>query len=169
MQPADDWIPELHEVEDSATALDKPDYEELKKEKVRTEGRRNAFVECCASFRLKKKDVSPAARGKGRRGVVRDSLRLQENGRIAQADAKRYLPPGASLWKSRWQQVWLSRVPPLKSVSRAWQRYTEEGALFLVVKAAWQQYCTLEGLDASTCLMGNVFTADPQMPGGDDE
>jgi hypothetical protein len=84
---------------------------------------------------------------------------LPKSGCILQKDATVFLPPGGRVWQNRTSGAWHARVPPLKEVSRSWARHGEAESLFLVIREAWKQYCTLQGLDAQDCPMDGVFEA----------
>ena len=83
--------------------------------------------------------------------------KLPENARIPQAEAKMYMPDGGFVWQARRDRAWKSRAPPFTEVSRSWARHGEEHALFLVVKNAWEKWCTINGVAPDECPMVGVF------------
>ena len=88
---------------------------------------------------------------------MKAGLALPQEGRIPHSDGKKLMPPGGQLWQSRTPGAWHSRIPPLKENCRGWNAHGQEEALFGVVKAAWKQYCWLEGIPDEACPMPGVF------------
>jgi len=76
---------------------------------------------------------------------------------ISQAEAKRFLPPGAYIWRSWGQRCWIGRCPPLGSHSRTWLQYGQLRAARIVVKRCWADYLAMNGLPMTDCPIIGMF------------
>lgn len=79
---------------------------------------------------------------------------------LPQAQMKLLMPPDSFLWKSTWSGSWCARVPPMKQVSRSWNRYGEEGAAKRVISLAWLHWCQLQGKPISDCPVKGLLFDD---------
>ena len=174
LYPDDMYMQELVEVDEAAQMLEREDQKEVEKEKKTCDSRTTKYKSFAAEYlravQTLKKDAPKAK--KPRTGDSTGVKKLPADGRIKQADARKLLPPGGKVWKSRDKHAWCARTPPMPTVSRSWDKWTEKGALFRVVQAAWIQHCELEGILPDECEMGGVFNAsvdaaaEPSLPAG---
>lgn len=66
---------------------------------------------------------------------------------IPQAEAKRYIPPGSSIWRSLTRSAWCGHMPPRARCSEPWQRHgSDAAALHAIVVRMWRQHMEIEGL-----------------------
>eukprot|EP00971_Amphidinium_carterae_P046864 923177-Amphidinium_carterae.3 len=80
-----------------------------------------------------------------------------KEGRIPHEEAKLYCPEGTYVWRCKQSGSWRGVMPGFPGISRAWSKYTEDVALFLVVQALWERWCDVNGVDHSECPMQGLF------------
>ena len=173
---------ELLNIDEAMKSLDASDEKVLQKNKDNVQSRKAALASFNGEYRdrvakhkaeVEKKEKEEAAKGKKGAGRGRGRGKGGASGSdapaaapapplnlatIEQSDAKRHMPPGGSLWKSRTDSTWNSRLQPLSKHTATWARYGEEASLRIVVSECWADWCLLNGIDIEQCPMtGLVF------------
>ena len=159
----EDFTEALLEIDDAAQLLDNNDQKHIAEELKKTSSKADTYHTFALEFGAKQRELreasaaaAPKAKAKKGAPVV---PRLPENGRIEQADAKAFLPPGAKLWKSRSNGgSWNCRIEPLPQVSRKLLKHGESEALFIVIQETWKTYVLINGYSSTTLPMQGVFT-----------
>lgn len=116
-----------------------------------------------AAARAKAKP-KPKAANKKKKPVAEWRMPLASE--ISQDQAKKYIPPGASIWRSRYTGAWCSHLPPFPRCSRNWNKWGESESLRLNLVDLWQNYCMAEGIDEKDCPLRGVLDSVP-IPKGD--
>ena len=83
-------------------------------------------------------------------------LSLHDTGPEKQKDAKKWLPPGAYMWRNNGGGVWEARLPPFKQHTRSWKKHTPEVAMRIVVAKRWEQYCAINGMKIDSVAMDGI-------------
>lgn len=78
-------------------------------------------------------------------------------GFIPQEDAKKYLPPRASIWRMPRMRGWACHYPPYPRVSFRFDRWGERASVVLCWQHCWRLFLIDEGLDESACPIRGVF------------
>lgn len=81
--------------------------------------------------------------GKGGKGNGPDRPKLPSM--IEHADAKQYIPPGASIWRGLSRGEWWGHMPPRRRVSAKWADSTQFGAMLSVIRELWRQWMDING------------------------
>lgn len=101
--------------------------------------------------RLRRDDInmlSPAEKG----SLTRFKKKAKEPfpNLVSQKEAKKYLPPGASIWRGRTKMTWNGHCPPRRRISEPWGA-DEQAALALILRRLWDQYLQLSGKESDEC------------------
>ena len=93
--------------------------------------------------------VAPKGKAKAKARSKLDKHKFGK-GSIPQADAKQYLPPGASIWKDRVHGGWCCHMPPRARISEPYGS-CEASALVEILRRVWAQSLELRALDWVAC------------------
>lgn len=165
LRPNDTFSEELLHVDEAAACLDQGDRDELKAQKKKAaekcEGEEH-FVKQYKAQREKMRSATTQAQSKrGKKARTTTGYQgpacLPDLSRIDHSEAKVLAPPGAYVWRHHTAGTWNSKLPPHPACSRSWRKYTEEGALRLVLEDAWQRFCDGEGIPLSHCPLQQLF------------
>ena len=155
----------IMEIDEAQQVLAKDDVDEVQKEQKTNNAAKTKFHTFCNEFRDRKQRARAASGGGGGgggsgRGAGAAAKRPPRHLRdcdFSQAAGKAFMPPGGALWQDRNKGLKLARVPPMKPARGKWENGGPNAAQCTVIKAAWRQYCVLEGIPESQCPMGGVF------------
>lgn len=81
---------------------------------------------------------------------------------IAQAEARNYTPPGASVWCGYTRQEWCGHMPPHKRIQASWQLQGEQAALRDVLQRLWLQWAHFEGVRLEAIPIQGLFEKAPE-------
>ena len=139
--------------------LDQRDHKHIKGEQKDAEGesaQRRQFVK---EFHARRSSVraaiakaAPKPKAKAKAKAKASPPRTPLPSSIPQADARLYIPPRCSIWRSLTRGAWCAHSPPRARISEAWGRHGgDEPALRELLHRLWMQHLELEGQDMSAC------------------
>ena len=78
---------------------------------------------------------------------------------VPQSEAKKLLPPGASIWRANFHGAWQVRLPPHRGHNEAWSKYDNNPrqAMLACVKFVWGQWLTDNCLTERDCPIVGLF------------
>ena len=76
---------------------------------------------------------------------------------IPQAEAKRWLPPGCSIWRGVSKCNWNGHYAPYPRCSALWADHGEQGALLQVLRLLWSDYLEHNGMHVGDCPIAGLF------------
>ena len=157
-----DTAAEMAGVDEAAKALNREDEAIFYRERANAAERRAARDSFRDGYRRKRRTIAVAKakaqakakpRARAPRAPVAPRMRLPTAvamDTMSQAEAKVFMPPRGSLWKSRTQPgSWHTELKPLPSCNRSISAHGFGGALRIVISDAWRNYALLEGLAGS--------------------
>ena len=161
------WSEEIGSLDEAMEVLDKEDDKFVKQAKkevaeVRMEEQdfltdyRKRVREHHASIKPEKKVI------KGKHApipalVFPKSLPKWPPGIIDVTEARRYLPPTASVWRDKKYGSWQGHYKPYPRIGRSWNKYSEAEALRLVYVYVWGWYLLEKGQFESECPIKGMF------------
>ena len=80
-------------------------------------------------------------------------------GSLTQAEAKRFIPLGASIWFGYTKSIWCGHCPLDSGISEPWTEFgdSHHAAAIAIIKELWSQYLELEGFEDSDCLVAGLL------------
>lgn len=160
-------VADVVQLDEAAEFLDKGDHKALAKESGKAEIFATAHKQYSAALRERRNEVRRNRGQHGRNGNASSSssgpspkLKIPHISQIDHSEAKRLAPPGSYVWRSRADGSWNGRLPPFRESARRWQRYSERGALLLVLRILWEQYCDYNNLELSTVPVEGLFDGE---------
>jgi hypothetical protein len=163
MKDTGNWSDAIMEIDEAVQVLDENDREEVTKAQKRITDDHEHHAAFASEYKEKVKaskggDAPPKKRAKkpetfGYTGPPR----LPAASELSQADGKKYMPPGASLWKAAGSGTWNSKLPPYSQTSRSWAKYGEAEAMRLCIVAAWENFMESRGEDTLHCPVLGIF------------
>jgi hypothetical protein len=97
-------------------------------------------------------------KNKKKKQVVVVKIKLPHH--ISQPEAKRYVPPGASVWRSLVRSEWCGHLPPAKRCTEPFSRHEgSEGALKALLRRLWAQHLDRTGAPHTACPIDGLFDA----------
>ena len=79
----------------------------------------------------------------------------------SQPEAKKMLPPGASIWRALQKGEWCGHFPPYRRVSEPFARNgSSQNALKMCLYRLWRQYLDRWGLPDSACFVEGLLKAE---------
>ena len=80
---------------------------------------------------------------------------------MSQADAKKFLPPQSSLWRSNYRGAWHYHVAGHRRASVPWSRYNNNSRMALqeALKGAWTLFLREKALAPSACPISGITQA----------
>lgn len=175
VEAANVWHDEVLDIEEAAQCLDRHDQDEVGRQQQAARSAKEEANDFRNEYRQRRSAVaSGASSGGGGRGGKKkkkeaaesDPLRprkLPPISTISHRDAAAWAPPGASIWRGLKEGNWQGHLPPFRRCSRSWGRYTESGALQLILATLWEEWCTLNGVSHKDCPVKGLL-AEVDMP-----
>lgn len=118
---------------------------------------RKAFREQAAKVRQPPRTAGAAAKAASGGRKYPKNL---PTGNILQADAKLLAPPSSYLWKNNTSGAWCGKYGSYPELSRAWMKYSERGALVLVLRQLWVHHLTGLGMTEAQCPIRDLFSEE---------
>jgi len=163
LMPDDEWDL-IMEIDEAQQVLTKEDASHVETEQKKNKNSKASFRSFCLEYQERKHRARDrAASGRGGAGggggaaASRKPARHLRECDVSQEQGKAFMPPGGRLWQDRSNACWLARVPPMKPARAKWDVAGADAAQLVVIAAAWQQYCILEGIPDAECPMGGIF------------
>ena len=145
----------LLDVDDGLELVDVNDRNVINQEKNALNSDIDEFNGLLEQYRLALTRAQPAAERSSH--VVQEPL----PDAILQKDAKKYAPPGATIWKCSRTKGWAGHYPPLKRCSAPQHKYGDERAcLVQMLKMLWHQHLWMLSLPKSACPIRGLLSDD---------
>lgn len=149
----------LAEVDEGIEVLEERDHKEVKNVLREHENETTERMNFSRAYQAKRVSIRTAAAstqrsGKQRKGQQSNSelSRRPLPNTISQQEAKSFIPPGSSVWRSNTRYSWNAHVPPRARISEAWAKHGgDQQALKCLLRRMWRQHCELQGLPESQC------------------
>ena len=111
------------------------------------------------SYQAKARQVRAAAAKNAKKGrKPKQPPALVYSHHCAQADAKRFVPDGASIWRSNTRGEWCGHCPPFKRCSESFAKHgNSEQALQSLLRTLWTQKLSKDGLTVADCPIQQLF------------
>ena len=137
----------LLNMDDALQLLDKSDQERIQQEQQHVRSEQTSLDNFTKEYTEKKRSIGGSAAKRPRTGPKAGKVLVPAC--IRQADAKKFIPPGTSIWVGNTSQSWNGHCPPRRRIYAPWKNYDEgeAGAVKNVIYRLWQQYSALNGLD----------------------
>ena len=157
------WSDELYELDEAVEFLEKDDRKLVDEETKKLNNRKAAFDELKETFTSKAKDIGArkaagAAAAAPAAGIAR-TVKFEFT--ISHREAARYLPAGASIWRSLADRRWRGHCPPNRRCSSRWGQpvagRSEREALRECLRMLWSQHIALHGLGQDSCAVEGLF------------
>ena len=137
----------LLQVDGVVRILDKHDHTVLvheQRDAVTAAETRAKFV---SSFKMRRKEVGQAA--------LKKTEKVRKWGSIPQSDAKKWTPPGASIWKDNTRGGWCGHMPPRRRIGS--HEGIETASMEKVIRKLWSQFVEIHGLEISDVPVQGLF------------
>eukprot|EP00969_Alexandrium_andersonii_P018671 815383-Alexandrium_andersonii.AAC.1 len=139
--------------DEAAQVLDKRDQALMKEAMDHKLGLESELKQFKEHYKEKVERHSSVSGARGKKGQAKSQKKKYPakypTGTIPHSDAKALAPEGSHVWRGLAEGTWQGHLPPFKRVSRSWARYTEQGALRLVLQDLWGNWLDSRGLDLS--------------------
>ena len=152
-EQCNEWTQELLEIDAAADLLEKSDQEALHSEQDAAVAQmevRSAFRDAFARRRREDAEKAKAAAPKAKKKKV-EAAKARMPTELEQQEAKRWLPPHASIWRGRIKGYWFGHLPPFPRISAAWKEHSEVGAMRLIIRRLWDQHLMVTGASREDC------------------
>jgi hypothetical protein len=146
------WGSELLEIDEAIEVLDRNDHKVVRDEQASVVRDLQAREVFSVSYKSAANRLFAKAKAKGaaKRGkALPRALAVPEV--ILQAEARKFIPDGASIWKGNTHQDWNGHFKPHKTVSFKWSHHTEPTALKLTIGSLWAQFLEFHGHGDEVC------------------
>ena len=139
------------EIEEAVKVLEQHDQDEVEKEQksatTRLAGReefQQQYRAAKSAFRL----AQPRAKAGAKKGPIKPGTLPTS---IPRSEAKKYIPPGCSIWRGAASATWQGHCKPFVRAYEPWATTSEPEAMRRVIKQLWEQYLLREGLEKDAC------------------
>lgn len=140
--------------------------EEEKKELAQTQNETKASTDGYQTFLRAWRDktrtmpsVSGGSKsGGGRKGPTLGKYPSFPASMPSQAEAKQMAPPGSHVWVAWNSGAWVGHLAPFPRRSFPWQKHGHETACRLVLRHLWELWLAQQGMQTSSCPIGNLFS-----------
>lgn len=164
------WSDELLEVEEAAAVLERSDEQEIQKQKEKVASVLGQAQSFRSEFKAKAAAVAKAAAKSHakRRRNTRDKTSTNAADALPERippwpehnidlhDARRCIPPGASLWRDVKFGSWQGHYPPYRRIGRSWRKYGEKESLRLVLEYLWEMHLLGTGQGIAACPIAGI-------------
>lgn len=148
----------VQEIDEAVEVLEQFDHEVVKQEQETATTRIAAKAEFEAAYRERREAWRLAHERCKKRAAPKASMQKGElPTELSQAQAKRYIPQGTSIWRGTVQGSWQGHCPPFARVHESWRRSSEPEAMRRVIRTLWQQHICKNGLDDSACPWAGIL------------
>lgn len=156
----------LLELDEGVNALDVDEVKELQASKKALAAERSDCEVFRTSFRARAKSTSSSGgAGAGQRrgktsaasGPRFGTFPPIPPGMMTQAQAKGFLPEGASIWRGLNTGAWHCHCPPAKRRSFSWSVYGENEAAMMCIRHCWTLVLERHGLSQTDCPIAGLF------------
>ena len=131
--------------------MDVKNFDLAKKEAATRQQSADAFR---SEYRLRAEAIA-AKSAKKKKGVA--AVLIPHH--CTQPEAKRLLPPGASIWRSLKRSEWCGHYPPYRRVTEPFTRSgSSQNALKACLRLLWRQYLDKFGKPDSECFVDGLFS-----------
>ena len=158
------WSEEIGSLDEAMEVLDKEDEKFVKQAKKEVAEVRLEEQDFLTEYRKRVRErhaaVKPEKKGKHAAHpalVFPTSLPKLPLGIIDVTEARRYLPPTASVWRGKKYGSWQGHYKPYPRIGRSWNKYSEAEALRLVHVYLWGSYLLEKGHFESECPIKGIF------------
>eukprot|EP00969_Alexandrium_andersonii_P203749 9002740-Alexandrium_andersonii.AAC.1 len=151
---------EIAQLDAAIETFDHFDQDAVVGEKQRA-SRRVEDRQALASEYVAKKHALAQASSGSKRAKKGPQKRTALPSTIPQAEAKRYLPPDAHIWRGLVRGEWAGHLRPYPRCSARWADHSEDGALKVVLRMLWRQHFELNGLSEADCPIEGLFPTGP--------
>lgn len=145
----------LLELDQALEVIDINDREEVKATQKQAESKLDDIGVFSGEYKQKRQAVTEAKASSGakrRRRVASSSSGPSVLPKtIPQSEAKRWIPEGASVWRSNTRNEWWGHYPPFKRVVVPWTIGQEADAMREAIRRLWRQHLEYRGLPESAC------------------
>ena len=156
---------EIAQLDAAIETFEYHDREQVSQEQIRAERRVTERNELAAEYKAKLRSQREALNGKGtKRKAELKYPPLPST--IPQKTAKKFLPPGAYIWRALQRSEWAAHYKPYSRVSSKWRDHGEQGALKIVLRLVWKQYLEHQGLEQNECPVKGLFDGGELSPEG---
>jgi hypothetical protein len=115
----------------------------------------NNMVQERKMFRDSFKDKKTEMRGKKK--VVYKKVGLLPSV-IQQMEARKFLPPNASIWRDTRRGAWCCHTRPYTRISELWEKHgSDRAALVKILQRSWLQRLEYDAMPLSSCPIPNLF------------
>lgn len=162
------WSEELEQMDEAIEVLDQNDRKKAKTLKSDLARCREETKEFKESFKVKAQAVRASSTTRSvlgrRKPPTAPRLRVPpfpaQN--ITLEFARRFIPPGASIWVGRGEGTWQGHLEPFRRCSRSWRKYGEAGALREVLRYLWRRHAALTGQTVEALPIDGLFEVEVQ-------
>ena len=152
---------QLLQVDEAMDVIEPNDAKDIKQQQEKSEKQKIDTKLFSQEYRLKRRAVPNKRLGGTKanpKGKVKCHSKLPANfSELLHKDVRPFSPPDANVWKSNSTGAWIGRLHPAGCTSRSWDKYTDVGALRLVLVSLWQQWCDRSGLQYSECPLQGLL------------
>ena len=157
------WSTEILGVDEAYQVLEHCDAQTLKQEQKDMLEKKQAHASFHDQFKSKMIDLTAlAVKGKGRgKGKGKKPVGLKGIYPLVmgQADAKHWIPEGASIWRGWGSKRWCGHLPPRRRIHAKDEDWGEYEAQKRVIKMLWFQWCHLNGKSIDAVPIKDFITA----------
>ena len=144
----------LLELEESTWCFDRGDHRDLKKECSQDKANRDAHLDFCTRYKNKRAEICmEPARKRLKEHARKTSARKMpvDCSGLPQSTAKKFLPPGAYIWKSNGDAGWSGHFAPFARAHYSGTLYGSHKAFLFQLADLWAKYLQFHGLSADGC------------------
>lgn len=158
---ASEFSDELLSVDAAVEVMDYYDHQVISDEQKAVVSRSVERKEYAQSYKARRQSVG-GSKAKGKQSSASTCRRgapstMPPPSTIPQAEAKRYIPQTASIWRGVQRGQWCGHQPPYQRCSASWQKHGEAEAMLIVVRKLWSQALELDGKGPEACPIQGVF------------
>jgi len=161
-------IEQLLDVDDVLSVMSPDDQVKMKQEQEKQLERIESAKELHKEFARRRAAAPPdpayiehAVADQSSKSNERVATHMKQNPKtgVPQSQVKRYVPPGAYVWKDVNNRKWHCHLPPHKCFHTKWADYGEGGAAWELCRQAWALHCRDAGLPRSMIPVRGIFDA----------
>lgn len=148
------------EIDEALEVVEQQDASEIHREQAKVRERLTEWQALRGEYKARARAVraEQAAATKQRKRARAAPERKPLPHHLEQRDAKKFLPPNSTLWRSKTRGEWNGQFRQNK---RVWEPFYKHGgsesALRVCLRRLWSQHLAYEGLDESECPFSGLF------------
>lgn len=153
----------LMQADDALAVVDQFDRQKVAERQEQAKKESEARQHLGKEFVVKMQAVRAAVKSSGRRGASQNravAQRMVVPHHCTQAAAKKFLPPGAFLWRGATRGEWCAHLKPYRRVTSPFWKFgdSSDEALRACLRHVWQQYATSVGQEPHVvCTVAGLF------------